>query len=122
MISFSLDYELPPGEGLGDAIISLAVHIDEGFPLSGKRYAVEQLLVIYKQIWEEGEEHDNALRSLFTQQIPLEVQPTLRSFDGTELLLMRTRACYISTSRPTLSMPKAFHTIPICRWSRWPTV
>jgi hypothetical protein len=88
MISFSLDYELPPGEGLGDAIISLAVHIDEGFPLSGKRYAVEQLLVIYKQIWEEGEEHDNALRSLFTQQIPLEVQPTLRSFDGTELLLM----------------------------------
>ncbi len=92
MIEFSLEYELPRGEGPGDAIISLAVHIDEGYPLSGKRFATEQLLIIYKQLWAEEPGHEDALQSLFEEQIPPELKETLKSFDGAELLLMMVDA------------------------------
>ena len=88
MISFSLSYELPETEGSGDAIISLAVYIDAGFPLSGKYFAVEQLLLVFKQIWGEEETHENVVVNLYSQQIPAELQTTVRSFNGTEMLLM----------------------------------
>lgn len=88
MISFSLSYELPDINGSGDAIISLAVHIEEGFPLSGKHFAIEQLLLVFKQLWGEEEIHENVVANLYSQQIPTELQATARSFNGTELILL----------------------------------
>ena len=88
MISFSLRYELPEGDESGDAIISLAVHLEEGFPLSGKRFVIEQCLLVFKQLWAEEKAHENVISNLYTQQIPAELQQTVLSFKGTNLLIM----------------------------------
>jgi hypothetical protein len=88
LITFSLNYKLPANSGPGDCIISVAIHIDKGFPLNGKRFVIDQLLQIYRELWGEEGKHSDVTVSLLPENIPPEIKPALASFDGSELVML----------------------------------
>jgi len=88
LMTFSLNYKLPADSSSGDCIVSVAIHFDKGFPLNGKRFAIDQLLQIYRELWGEKAEHTDVTKSLIPENIPAEIRPILGSFDGSELVMM----------------------------------
>ncbi len=88
LITFTLSYDLPEETSSGDCIVSVAIHIDKGFPLSGKRFAVEQLLIIYRELWGEEDGHTDVTQSVVPSKIPQQINTVLGSFDGAELVMM----------------------------------